>query len=52
MSAKILIVDDEPPIIEVLRYNLRQAQYEVVAGGYGLEALDWSARVARPDHSD
>ncbi|HNT74600.1 MAG TPA: response regulator transcription factor [Anaerolineae bacterium] len=44
MSAKILIVDDEPPIIEVLRYNLRQAQYEVVAARDGQEALDLARR--------
>ena len=28
--SKILIVDDEPPIIDVLSYNLKQAGYEVV----------------------
>ena len=30
MVTKILIVDDEPPIIDVLRYNLKQAGYDVL----------------------
>ncbi|MDF1512250.1 MAG: response regulator transcription factor [Anaerolineae bacterium] len=39
MHAKILIVDDEPPIIDVLRYNLRQAGYDVVTAWDGEQAL-------------
>ncbi|MFP4343933.1 MAG: response regulator [Anaerolineales bacterium] len=45
---KILIVDDEPPIIEVLNYNLRRADYEVVIARDGQEALT-QARQEQPD---
>lgn len=37
--AKILIVEDEPDILEVLSYNLRQAGYEVYAAEEGEEGL-------------
>ena len=39
MYAKILIVDDEPPIIDVLQYNLQQAGYDVVVAWDGEQAL-------------
>ena len=39
MYAKILIVDDEPPIIDVLQYNLQQAGYDVVVACDGEQAL-------------
>jgi len=48
MSAKILIVDDEPPIIDVLSYNLKRANYEVVVAWDGEEALA-QARREQPD---
>jgi two-component system response regulator VicR len=48
MSPKILIVDDEPPIVDVLSYNLRQANYEVVVARDGEQALDL-ARREQPD---
>jgi len=48
MPAKILIVDDEPPIIDVLSYNLRRANYEVVIARDGEQALA-QARRERPD---
>ena len=48
MSAKILIVDDEPPIIDVLFYNLKRANYEVVVARDGEQALA-QARRERPD---
>ncbi len=48
MCAKILIVDDEPPIIDVLRYNLQQARYDVLSARDGEQALDL-ARSERPD---
>ena len=37
--AKILLVDDEPDIIEFLKYNLEQNGYDVIVGHDGLEAL-------------
>jgi len=41
---KILIVDDEAPIIEVLRYNLQQAQYEVLVAWDGQQAITIARR--------
>jgi two-component system response regulator VicR len=48
MPAKILIVDDEPPIIDVLSYNLKRANYKVVVARDGEEALA-QARREQPD---
>jgi phosphate regulon transcriptional regulator PhoB len=48
MATRILIVDDEPPIIDVLEYNLKKANYEVIVARDGQEALD-KARHQRPD---
>jgi DNA-binding response OmpR family regulator len=48
MTAKILIVDDEAPIIDVLSYNLKQAHYQVVAAWDGEQALAL-ARREQPD---
>jgi two-component system response regulator VicR len=48
VSPKILIVDDEPPIVDVLSYNLKQANYEVVVAWDGEQALDL-ARQEQPD---
>jgi DNA-binding response OmpR family regulator len=45
---KILIVDDEPPIVDLLSYNLQQNNYEVVVARDGEEALDVARREA-PD---
>jgi two-component system alkaline phosphatase synthesis response regulator PhoP len=36
---KILLVDDEPDIVEFLKYNLEQNGYDVIVGHDGLEAL-------------
>jgi len=36
---KILLVDDEPDIVEFLKYNLEQNGYDVIAGHDGLQAL-------------
>ena len=46
--SKILIVDDEPPIIDVLSYNLKQAGYEVVSARDGEQAVI-AARRDKPD---
>ncbi len=48
MPARILVVDDEPPIVDLLTYNLRRANYEVVTAGDGEEALV-KARKEAPD---
>ena len=45
---KILIVDDEAPIIDVLSYNLKQVHYQVVVAWDGEQALAL-ARREQPD---
>ncbi len=45
---KILIVDDEPDIIEFLRYNLRKEGFAVVTAGDGRQAIA-VAEKERPD---
>jgi phosphate regulon transcriptional regulator PhoB len=47
-AGRILVVDDEPHIVELVRYNLEQEGYDVVAAGDGASAL---ARV-RADQPD
>jgi two-component system response regulator VicR len=48
VPARILIVDDEPPIVDVLAYNLRRNHFEVITARDGEEALD-RARREQPD---
>ncbi|MGD9048538.1 MAG: response regulator transcription factor [Anaerolineae bacterium] len=48
MPARILVVDDEPPIVDLLSYNLRRANYEVLIAQDGEEAL-LKARKEAPD---
>lgn len=45
---KILIVDDEEDIVEIIRYNLQQAGYETAAAFNGEEALE-KAKSFHPD---
>jgi DNA-binding response OmpR family regulator len=45
---KLLIVEDEPALLETLQYNLRRQGYQVLATRDGLDALD----VARREHPD
>ena len=45
---RVLVVDDEPDIVELLTFNLRAAGYEVISAKDGLEALE-QARAQRPD---
>ncbi len=47
-KARILVVDDEAPIVDVLTYNLKQALYDVLVAWDGEQALDL-ARRERPD---
>lgn len=47
-TKKILIVDDEPDILEFLRYNLRKEGYAVVTANDGKVALDVAGR-EKPD---
>jgi DNA-binding response OmpR family regulator len=46
--ATVLIVDDEQPIVELVRFTLEDEQVRVVEAGDGLEALE-AAREHRPD---
>jgi DNA-binding response OmpR family regulator len=48
MPTRILIVDDEPPIVNMLAYNLKRANYEVLIAWDGEEALH-QARQGQPD---
>jgi two-component system response regulator VicR len=48
VSARILIVDDEPAIVDMLAYNLKRAHYQVIVARDGEEALHL-ARREQPD---
>jgi len=48
MAAKILVVDDEPSVTDLLAYNLRKAHYEVLTAVDGRQALRL-AHDASPD---
>jgi len=37
---KLLLADDEPDIIELLQYNLKNAGYEIFTASNGLEAIE------------
>ncbi len=45
---KVLVVDDEPTLLQALTYNLRKEGYEVVTASDGVQALA-VARSAKPD---
>ncbi len=38
-NRKVLIADDEPDIVEILKYNLEKEGYEVITAKDGDEAL-------------
>jgi two-component system, OmpR family, alkaline phosphatase synthesis response regulator PhoP len=46
--AKILIVDDEPDIVEFISYNLKNRGYEIATAQNGMEAMR-KAKEFRPD---
>ncbi len=48
MAQKILVVDDEPHIVELVRYNLEREGFQVSTAYDGHEALQ-RARTERPD---
>jgi len=48
MSKKrILVVDDEPDIIDIIRSRLEETNYQVISADNGEQAL-WIAQTARP----
>jgi len=48
MRGKILIVDDDPDILDVLKITLEAEGYEIIEGHDGQEALDIIKRT-KPD---
>ncbi len=48
MARKILVVDDEPVLVETIDYNLKQAGYQVITVADGASALE-AARRETPD---
>ncbi|MCL2413419.1 MAG: response regulator transcription factor [Bacteroidales bacterium] len=48
MQKKILLVDDEPDILEFLKYNLEKAEFEVITAKNGKEAIALAEKV-NPD---
>jgi two-component system alkaline phosphatase synthesis response regulator PhoP len=47
-AKKVLIADDEPDIVEILKYNLEREGYQVITAKDGDEAID-KARHTQPD---
>ncbi len=47
-SRKVLIADDEPDILEILKYNLQKEGYQVVTAKDGDEAIE-KAKMFQPD---
>lgn len=47
-ARKVLIADDEPDILEIIKYNLSAEGYEVITAKDGAEAID-KAKLNRPD---
>ena len=47
-KTKLLIVEDEPTLLETLKYNLKKQGYEVVTAADGVQALP-IARAEKPD---
>jgi DNA-binding response OmpR family regulator len=45
MIARILVVDDEPDMLDLLRFNLTQAGYEVRTAANGTEGLRQAQRL-------
>jgi two-component system, OmpR family, alkaline phosphatase synthesis response regulator PhoP len=45
---KVLIADDEPDILEIIKYNLSAEGYDVITAKDGSEAID-KAKLYRPD---
>lgn len=47
-SRTVMVVDDEPDIVEILSYNLAKEQYKVIKAYSGEECLA-QIRLSRPD---
>ena len=42
---KILLVDDEPDVVEIIKYNLEQEGYNVKTASNGKEALKKAKKI-------
>ena len=42
---KILLVDDEPDILEIISYSLKNADYDVYTASNGLEAIKIAKKI-------
>lgn len=49
MPKKILVIDDDPDVLELLEYNLKKAGYQVVTAPSGLNAMWGLEEDSRPD---
>jgi two-component system, OmpR family, alkaline phosphatase synthesis response regulator PhoP len=47
-TSKILLVDDDPDIIELLEYNLKKEGYETASANDGIQAVE-VAKIFKPD---
>jgi DNA-binding response OmpR family regulator len=47
MAEKVLVVDDEPTIVEFVKINLEKAGFEVLTAGDGEAALKWRLHRSR-----
>ena len=47
-AGRVLVVEDEPDVAELIRYNLGREGYDVVVATTGADALK-QAREARPE---
>src|SRR5512146_667621 len=43
MAKRVMVVDDEPDIVELIRYNLTSEGYDVITARNGKEALEKAA---------
>ena len=43
-AQKVLVVDDEEPILELLKYNLEKGGYEVKTASDGMKAIEIAKR--------
>ena len=43
-ETKILLVDDEPDIIEIIKFNLEKKGYQIYTASDGLEAIKISKK--------
>jgi CheY-like chemotaxis protein len=50
MASRILVVDDEPHIVQVVSLKLRNAGYEVITAADGEEALELATAPAHAPH--